>query len=446
MQWLILVMTFVVAAILERLARVGGIIAPLEARATLSLGFLLFTAYVGGGIAQRSRLRLPRIVGYLIVGFVVGPGWLSLIHADEVQALSPIANGALALIALAAGCQLDVRVLREPRGRAMLRRIGGAMAIPFALVTVVAVTVSPWFPLTAHQPLRDALALALALGAAATIVSPTTTLALVTDLGAKGPLVDTTVDHTIVQSIASVVLVIVVLAIAQPLAARGAVTPAIALHAVLLLVGSLAIGAVFAFVAIQYARVVRARYVEWALVIAAFIVAQVVRLAHFDPVLTALTAGITLRNVDPRAGERLRDELKRCAIPIYVVFFALAGAGLTLDALNDMWPWALLFIGLRIHGLRWGFRWSGGVGESWLGLISQGGLALTVAAVLRRAFPESNVSLEALLVAIIGVHQVAGPLCFQWALRRSGDAAQREADEPRAPETVLAVSSGNSGL
>src|SRR6267142_321656 len=52
-------------------------------------------------------------------------------------------------------------------------------------------------------------------------------------------------------------------------------------------------------------------------------------------------------------------------------------------------------------------------GTRWLGLVSQGGLAVTVAAVFRRAFPEWNVSLEALLVAMIGVHQLIGPVCLR---------------------------------
>src|SRR2546430_2904831 len=46
--------------------------AQLEARATLALGFLLLAAFVGGDLARRARL--PRITGYLLVGFVAGPG------------------------------------------------------------------------------------------------------------------------------------------------------------------------------------------------------------------------------------------------------------------------------------------------------------------------------------------------------------------------------------
>ena len=440
MQWLLLVFAFVTMTILRRFAP----LAPVEARATLSFGFLLFAAYIGGAIAQRSRLRLPRIVGYLVVGFVAGAGWFGLIREDEVQALSPIANGALALIALAAGCELDLRAVVLPGARRaqLLRVLAGGMVAPLILVALVVLTVSPWFPLTAHQPFRDALALALVLGTMAAIVSPTTTLALVTDVGAEAsPLARTMVELTIVQAVAGVLLLLVVLAVAQPLATGGAVTPGIAIRGMLQLVGSVAAGAVLGLTALPYLRVVRERYLEWTLLVAAFIVAQVVRLVQADPVLVALAAGVALRNIDPREGERLRGELKRCAVPVYVVFFALAGAGLSLDALNEMWPWALLLVGLRFNALRWGWRFAGGEYPKygWLGLVSQSGLAITLAALLRRAFPESNVSLEALLVAMIGVHQVAGPVCFQWALRRTGELAEREDNDLDVPETALAI-------
>ena len=91
-------------------------------------------------------------------------------------------------------------------------------------------------------------------------------------------------------------------------------------------------------------------------------------------------------------------------------------------------------MGLRATGLWAGLRWAGRhtssgsdlINYGWMGLISQGGLAITLAAMLRRAFPEWNVSLEALAVAMIGVHQLAGPICFHWALRRTGEITQVE--------------------
>src|SRR5216117_268554 len=185
MQWLLLFITLVVMAVLQRLARTFGGPPPLEAQATLALGCVTLAATLAGAIAH--RLRLPRIVGYLIAGFVAGPAWLRIVREPELQALSVISTGALALIAFAAGSELTIDALRAPpRRAALLRIVTGAMALPFAAVVFVVLTISPWFPLTAHQPFRDALVVALALGAMATVSSPTLTWAVITETDATG--------------------------------------------------------------------------------------------------------------------------------------------------------------------------------------------------------------------------------------------------------------------
>jgi len=378
------------------------------------------------------------------------------VRGPELQALAAISNGALTLIALAVGNELTLDPLRSERRTTVLRIVAGAMAVPFAAVALVVLSVSPWFPLTAHQPFRDALVVALALGTMAAVSSPTLTWAVISDVGAKGGrgrggLSRTTLDVSVLQDLAAVVLLVVVLAIARPLGSRGTVIPGAAAHALLILAGSIVAGIVLALATAQYLRVVR-DHVVWVLVILAFIVSQLVRLSGLDAVLVGLAAGCALRNAAPEHSERVRAALQRCAIPVYVVFFSLAGSNLQLDALGDIWPWALLLAGLRITGLWGGLRWAGrdpSVGADWvtygwLGLVSQGGLAITLAAVLRQAFPEWNVSLEALLVAMIGVHELAGPICFQWVLRRTGEITG-EAHAGEMPGTAETAASGETG-
>src|SRR5262249_41081888 len=139
MQWLMLVATCIAAALLNRIARSAG--APLQALATLALGSVMLVAYLAGTIAQRHRI--PRIVGYLLAGFVAGPAWLRLVRGPELEALDPIANGALALIAFAVGNALTVDALRVAgvRRTALLRILTGAMATPLLAVMLVVLTV-----------------------------------------------------------------------------------------------------------------------------------------------------------------------------------------------------------------------------------------------------------------------------------------------------------------
>src|SRR5438552_121606 len=129
-------------------------------------------------------------------------------------------------------------------------------------------------------------------------------------------------------------------------------------ESLLILLGTIVAGITPALAAARYLRVIRGR-LAWVLLVLAFIVSQAVRMIGLDAVLIALAAGCGLRYVAPEQSERVRAELKRCAIPLYVVFFALAGSNIQLEALGDVWPWALLLVGLRAVGLWGGLRWAG---------------------------------------------------------------------------------------
>jgi len=418
-------------ALFHRVAA-GG---PLEARATLALGFLLLAAYFGGELA--GRVRLPHLTGYLIVGFAVGPAWLGLVRREEVDALGFIADAAIALIALAVGSELSLESLRQ--GRVALARLAtGAIVFPFLAVTLVMLSVSASFPLTRHQPLGDGAVVALVLGTLAVASSPVVTMAMMSELDARGPVARALLSITVMKDIAAVILFALVLANGRMLASAGALNMGLAGTAMLQLLGSAAAGTLLGFALARYLRLVR-RDLGVVLVAAAFVAAVVARLTHLETLIMALAAGFYLENFAPVESERLRRELKRGSVPVYVAFFALAGAGLRIGVLADLWPWILLLVGLRVVGLRYGMLWAGRdpsvtpalAREGWLGLISQGGMALGLAQLARRAFPEWGVSLETLIVAMIGVHELAGPICFRTALVRTGDI--KETPDAEAP-------------
>ncbi len=421
---------------------------PPAARATLALGFLLLAAYLGGEITR--RVRLPRLTGYLLVGFAVGPAWLGLVQRDEVEALRFVEEAAVALIALAAGSELTIEVLRE--GRVALARLAsGAIVFPLLAVTLVVLSVSPWFPLTRHEPLGDALVVALVLGTVAAASSPTLTMAMSSELDAHAPVARALLGITVLQDVAVAILFTLVLALGKPLTSAGALNVAVAGTAILQLVGSVAAGTLLGYALGQYLRLVR-RHSGIFLVATAFVAAQVARLTHLETLVIALAAGFYLENFSPAEGERLRRELKRGSLPVYVAFFALTGAGLRVGVLADLWPWILLLVGLRVVGLRYGFLWAGRhpsvtpvlARHGWLGLISQAGMALGLAQLARRAFPEWGVSLEALIVAMIGVHELVGPICFRTALARAGEVTEenRDADAPVDGRTAVATRGG----
>ena len=446
MRWLAGLFGLVLVMFLfHRLTATG----PLEARATLALGFLLLAAHLGGDLARRARL--PRITGYLLLGFAAGPAWLDLVRADEIAALRFIADAAVALIALTAGSELRLEALRAGRG-ALARLTAGAIAFPLAAVALVVLSVSPWLPVTVHQPLGDRLAVALVLGTVAAASSPVVTMALMGERDARAPFARTVLGVTIAQDVAVIVLFALVLAVARALASAGAVKLAVAGSALVQLAAAIAAGLALGATLAEYLRRVR-RGMALFLVAVAFVAAEVARLAHLEAMLVALAAGFYLENFSRAEGERLRQTLPRASLPVSVVFFALAGAGLRVEALAELWPWVLLLVGLRAVALRYGALWAGRhpsvspvlARHGWLGLISQAGVALGLAAAARRAFPEWGVSLETLIVAMIGVNQVVGPVCFLRALRLAGEGTE-DAHAVESAEAGRAVVPARGGV
>ena len=124
MQWAMLFVLGAATALFHRLT--AG--APLEARATLALGFLLLAAPVAGSLV--ARRRWPRLVGYLALGVIAGPSWFGLVRADEVAALRFVSTVVVTLIAFRAGAGLDLEAFTAPH-RGLRRPLLGTVAGPF---------------------------------------------------------------------------------------------------------------------------------------------------------------------------------------------------------------------------------------------------------------------------------------------------------------------------
>ena len=446
MPWIALVFSLALMGLFQLLTRAG----PLEARATLALGFLLLAAHLGGDLAK--RFRLPRITGLLVTGLLVGPALLGLVRGDEVAALGFVGDAAAALIAFTVGSKLNLEMLRQ--GRGMLARVTGATIVfPLAIVAAVLLSVSPWFPLTVHQPVGDALAVALVLGAIAAASSSTLTVALMDDLDARGPVARAVLSVAAVKDVAIIVVFAITLLIARPLASGGALDLSVVGRVLLYGVASIAAGVVLGVLISQYLKLLRSDSPLF-LVAVAFLTAQAARVLNLELLLIALTAGFYVVTFSPAEGSRLETQLKRAALPVYALFFALAGAGLQVDFLRDNWGWVLLLVALRALGLRVGTRFAGRstlvpaglANHGWLGLISQTGVTFGLAAAARRAFPEWGVSLEALVVAMIGVHEIVGPLCFQRALRLAGEVTEEEHVTQKDDTAGPALVPGSGGM
>jgi len=397
----------------------------------LALGFLLLAAFLGGQVA--SLAGLSRITGYILVGLLVGPGALGLLRHVDVERLRLLDEVAIALIALTAGGELSLERLRG-MGRTLTSITLLGTFILFALVAGAVFLLSPWLPFTAGRPLPLVLTVAVVFGSVAIASSPSVAIAVITDTRSRGPVASTVLGVTVLKDVLVIVAFAAALSVAygvlEPEAAAGG---GLGLDLALEIGGSLAVGGILGVGIAAYLEFVGRQMVLFAVGVA-WLAAELAAALHLEVLLLALTAGFTLENLVPVAGHRFVESLEAASLPLYALFFSLAGAAVHLGALADLWMWALLLIAVRAFGL-----WAGtGLGArlatapesvvrwTWLGFISQAGVALGMVTILARAFPTWGEELRTLFVAMVAVHEVVGPVALQWALERSGEAGRDE--------------------
>ena len=126
------------------------------------------------------------------------------------------------------------------------------------------------------------------------------------------------------------------------------------------------------------------------------------------------------------------------AAPVFVVFFALAGANLELAALARLWPVVIPIVLARVGGI-WigthvGGRWARLPAlerdSLWMGLVSQAGVAIGLVTVASAVYPAAGGDMRTILLSVIAVNETMGAILFRRSLIRAGEAPADPAGFP----------------
>jgi Kef-type K+ transport system membrane component KefB len=397
------------------------------AQTLLAFGFLIVAAYTIGELA--SAARLPRIVGYMGAGMLFGPSVLGTVPADAVKALMPVSSLAIALIAFLAGAELRMSEVRE-RGIAILKIMSTEMTLTFLSLVALLVGLRVFVPFLDGLGWPETIALSALFASMAVVHSPAVTMALLTETGAHGPVARTTLGVVLISDVAVIVLFSTFLTIARTVVPAGSDAATVTLLGVVWeIVGSILVGAALGGAVALYLRLAKHELFLFAILVTVF-GADLARLLHVETLLTLLVAGFVTENASrPSDGTALRQAMERSAAPVFVVFFALAGAEIALGTLTTVWVLvipvvlvrALAIYGGTSVGARWARVTPVEMQYTWMGLISQAGVAVGLATILASVYPERGESIRTLFLATLAVNQIAGPILFRRALARSNE-------------------------
>ena len=412
-------------ALIEPLrAPTEGVIGPAS---LLSFGVLLLTADTLGQLAH--DLRLPRLLGYLLAGLVLGPTLMGVVPEGAITDLGMMKQLAVGVIGLLAGVELRLPDVRQ-RWRTIVAILVAQTLLVIPLLAAGVLLLRSQLPFLGGLGTAALVAVALLIATTLTVNSPMVTLALLTETRAEGPVAKTVLGVVLLADVLIIVLFTIALAVAQGTMGEEGTLGLGALLARLWgdVFGSIVAGIVVGGILTLYLRFVKREMILFAVMVV-FATAFAAQTLHFELLLSLLVAGFLVENVAPVRAEPLVHALQETAGPVFVVFFALAGAELHVEAFLTLWPVVLALALLRAGGVyagaRLGSEWGGAEPAvrrwAWMGLVSQAGVALGLATLIAERFPAVGVGAQAAIVGIIAVNETVGPILFRQALVRAGE-------------------------
>jgi len=404
----------------------------------LNLVLLFGLVILGGTLGARlfQKLHIPQVVGCIVIGILLGGDVLNVITRETIETIKPFTMFALGVIGFMIGSELRADVLKK-YGRQFFIILFSQGIGAFVLVAVGASMVA-WL-VTGN--LFTSIALGLVLGAIASATAPAATVNVLWEYKTRGPLT-------------AAVLAIVALDDALALLLyRGAATGAQALcgtghdsilAAVLVLFGEIVGAIVLGFLAgvlLYYLlKIVRAddKILEFS-ISCLLLVVGISMIPKIDPILPAMTLGITVANLMPRRSKGTFKLVEKFSPPIYTSFFVLAGAHIEFSRIA---PWIVVMITVyilcraagKVLGSWFGARHSGApaVVRKYLGicLLPQAGVAIGLAILAGQQF---NAELGHIIIMVVMtatfVMEILGPMLVKVGVQRAGEVGLNVTEE-----------------
>jgi len=389
-----------------------------------SLGLILLFALLAGHLVKFARI--PEVTGYILAGVMVGPSVLGWVSHRNLTALSIFSEVALGLILFSIGSVFEFSRLRST-GAGVLRVTLMESLLAGSLVTAgMLVFGERW-------------EVALLLGVIAMETAAASTLMVIRECNASGPVSDTLVGVIGINNVlclSGFLIVAAALDLSGMQAGAGVFQTLYESVYTLLwqLIGSVALGFLIGLLLSSWAtKVIEHGEMIILLTGCVLLCVGVGMVLQLSTLIASLTVGATMVNLSARS-RRLFQALSRTDPPFYAIFFVIAGADLNLSLLGTLGVLGLVyvlargsgkFIGAKIGARRAGL--SGPVQRLLgFGLFSQAGLAIGLTLVINRRYPEFGADVTTVVLAAVVVYEMIGPISTRLAINRSGESQPRK--------------------
>lgn len=391
--------------------------------AALGLGVILFAGYLGGEFAK--LIRIPAVAGYVFAGILLGPSFLDTIPDTLQEALGPVKDMGLGMVALLIGAELVW---------GKIKKLGKSIVVITAVQIITTFGLVYW---AIAYLLGQPFVVAALLASLATVTTPVATMAVLREYRAKGPFTTTLLGVIALDDVfcilavgMSVGLILSMGVDAETLQLAYLVPPI--LEVVFSILGGIGVGLVMS----KFLHIVRGDLENLAVLSGMiFLNAGIASVFELSSLLMTMTSGIVIANIYREDAFKVMDYVDT---PVFIVFFTLAGAALHMDVLISNWQIAAVYIVFRWIG-KWGGCYLGGVMvkadeniKKHLGtaMMTKAGLSLGLLMYVQdRLYGVVEVAtmLIAVELAAIAFYEIVGPICVRHAIFKVGEAHVPEA-------------------
>ncbi|HDZ69221.1 MAG TPA: CBS domain-containing protein [Phycisphaerales bacterium] len=405
----------------------------------LNLLLLLGIAVFGGTVGARlfHKLHFPQIIGYIIIGLIIGESGLKLISGSIISTVEPLNYFALGIIGFMIGGELKSDIFKK-YGKQFVAILLAEGIAAFILVGVSTFLLTYLFT----GNLKLSVALGVVLGAISSATDPASTIQVLWEYKTRGPLTTAAIAVVALDDALALSLYAFGTSLAGILTGYHAASGVAA--AIGLAVYKLGIALLVGFVAGLVLRsiLVRIHDRDSALTFAVGGVLLVIGLSltlDLDIILSSMALGLTLVNCAPRRSQETFEVIKKFAPPIYVLFFVLVGARLKIENMSYLtWLLVAAYILCRsvgkISGAYLGATLSNArkTVRKYLGLclFAQGGVAIGLSIMASQRFDNRISSMVILVVATTTfIVQLIGPIFVKSGVKKAGEIGMNVTEE-----------------
>lgn len=393
----------------------------------LLVGIMMFFGSFGGRIFQ--KLKIPQVVGYIVIGIIIGVSGFAILGKNTVAALNPISTASLSLIGFLVGAELKIEVIKK-YGKQFVGILIGESITPFFVVGILTGTVTYLFT----KSLAHSVAFGLLLGAICAATAPAATTDVLKEYRTKGPLTTTILGIVAMDDAVALILYAIATTISAPLLGGHSVSFIVQLGAIAYdIFGSVALGIGFGFILNLILKNIMnndGRVLGFSLG-TLFLCTGVCNALGLDNILSAMFIGFFMTNFAAKKTNAMFKLVERFTPPIYVLFFVTVGAKLNIWIVTPFIAIiALLYVSGRTIGKTIGSRLGArltGAPESvrkYLPycLLSQAGVAIGLSIAAGNDFPDSiGPQIMLIITATTFIVQILGPICVKYGVTKAGE-------------------------